>query len=404
MKSVAVFGPGSYQYIAGGGSSYVTPNHRATILGGITAAAGNVKVTGIRSLDWQSQPLNKVPNLVPIEDLSATFYNNTDLSGEPALHRTDKAIDFDWKRGQPAPEIKTDHFSARWTGSIKPDAEGDYIFAIRSDDGSRVKLDGKTILDCWRDQAAQTEFTAVHLEANRGYQLEVDYYNIGGEDSIQFACFPKPPAITPEQRAIASAADAVVVCVHTNETEGSDRPYRLDADQEELIRNLAAINSNCIVVLEAGGNVGMDRWIDSAAALIDAWYPGQEGGQAIAAILFGDVNPSGHLPDTFEKQWADSPAFGHYPGEDGKADKVIYSEGIYVGYRWYDKKQIEPRFPFGFGLSYTTFKLSNLKSQSGDNQVMVSVDVTNTGSRAGAAVLQLYVRPPADEAVDRCRN
>jgi beta-glucosidase len=400
LHSIALLGPGSDQYVAGGGSSFTKPARPTTILSGITAAAPGLKITTVPFNDWQSQRLTKLAKASVFEagGLSATFYNTSDLTGDPVLTRTDPAIDFNWKTNLPAPQVTNHAFSARWTGSIKPTASGPYTFVVRSDDGSRVKLDGKVVVDNWQDQQAHTEAATVPLEAGHVYQLAVEYYNTVGEASVQFAYVPFAPLITPEQLATVAAADAAVVCVHTNESEGSDRSYALPPAQEQLIKEVQKANPHTIVVLEAGGNVAMKEWIDGVPALVDAWYPGQAGGKALAEILFGDVNPSGHLPDTFEKDWPDSPAFGHYPGDK---IKVEYPEGIYVGYRWYDKKKIEPRFPFGYGLSYTTFEMKNLKQVTNGDQIGCSVDVTNTGARAGSTVAQLYIRPPANEPVDR---
>jgi beta-glucosidase len=158
----------------------------------------------------------------------------------------------------------------------------------------------------------------------------------------------------------------------------------LPAGQDELIQAVAAVNKNTVVVLIAGSPVLMNGWVGQVPALLAAWYPGEEGGHAIADILFGDANPSGKLPMTFLKEWKDSPAYGHYPGENGV---VEYAEGIYVGYRHFDKHGIEPLFPFGHGLSYTTFAYSDLKVSAHE----VSLAVRNTGSREGAEVVQLYV-------------
>jgi beta-glucosidase len=400
IHSIALLGFGADHYVAGGGSSYTQPIRPVTLMQAITTAEPNLKIVHVPFMDWRSERLNTLAKASVFEGpLSATFYNSSDLTGQPALKRTDANINFNWRKGLPAKQVTTDHFSARWTGAIKPKTSGKYTFIIRSDDGSRVILDGKTVVDNWSDHAAHTEAATVPLEADHVYQLTVEYYNVGGEASVQFAYTPEILSIPVEQKSDVASADAAVVCVNTNESEGSDRPYELSSEQEKLINDTAAINPHTIVVLEAGGNVGMKNWIDNVPALVDAWYPGQAGGQALEEILFGDVNPSGHLPDTFEKDWPDSPAFGHYPGEDGKTDKVIYAEGIYVGYRWYDKKKIEPRFPFGYGLSYTTFEMKNLKSIEGNHPV--SIDVTNTGKVAGATVAELYVRPPAGGAVDR---
>ncbi len=204
-------------------------------------------------------------------------------------------------------------------------------------------------------------------------------------------------ALIQEAAALAAKSDVALVFVGNSpklEKEGEDRKsLGLPAGQDELIRAVAAANKNTVVVLIAGSPVLMDGWVDKAPGLLAAWYPGQEGGHAIADMLFGDANPSGKLPMTFLKKWTDSPAYGHYPGENGV---VEYAEGIYVGYRHFDKHDIEPLFPFGFGLSYTKFTYSDLKVSPTE----VSLSVRNSGTREGAEVVQLYVAP-AHSSVDR---
>jgi beta-glucosidase len=406
VHNIVLLGPGADRYVAGGGSSYAQPTRPVTVMDGMKALAGNVNITNIPFTDWQDQKLSALAKASAFVagatknegPLTATFYNNPDLSGNPVLSRTDTSIDFNWHQNLPAPEVTQHAFSARWTGSISPATSGPCTFVVRSDDGSRVLLDGKVIVDNWHDQRAHTQSATIDLEAQHVYQLKVEYYNTYGDASLQFAYFPARATFTPEQKSALAAADAAVVCVHTRESEGADRSYDLPAEQERLIAETVAVNPHTIVLLEAGGNVGMKNWIDHVPALVDAWFPGQAGGKAIGEVLFGDVNPSGHLPDSFEKVWADAPAYGNYPG----GDNVKYVEGLYVGYRWFDKKKIEPRYPFGYGLSYTTFDMKNLKLTPGpEGTQTASIDVTNTGPVAGATVAQLYVRPPADEAVDR---
>jgi beta-glucosidase len=175
---------------------------------------------------------------------------------------------------------------------------------------------------------------------------------------------------------------------HEWESEGFDRPnIEMPGEQAELIRRVAAANPNAIVVINAGSPLDMD-WLDQAAAVVWAWYPGQECGNAIADVLFGDVNPSGKLPTTFPRRLQDNPAYINYPGENGQ---VHYGEGLFVGYRYYDKKDVTPLFPFGYGLSYTTFEYRNLRVQAGQ-VIRVSVDVQNTGQRTGKEIVQVYVR------------
>jgi beta-glucosidase len=189
----------------------------------------------------------------------------------------------------------------------------------------------------------------------------------------------------------------VVVCAGFNpgtESEGSDRTFNLPYPQDELIAAVTKTNPHTVVILNAGGNVDTRGWLENVPALLHAWYPGQAGGTALAEILFGDVNPSGKLPASFEKRFEDNAAFGQvsYPGEAGQ---VNYHEGIFVGYRHFDHDNIEPEFCFGHGLSYTTFKYRNLKVEPPDGAAGASyqatVDITNTGDRAGSEVVQLYV-------------
>jgi beta-glucosidase len=183
-----------------------------------------------------------------------------------------------------------------------------------------------------------------------------------------------------------------------SESEGSDRTFQLPPGQDELIQEIAALNKNTIVVVTAGGSASMP-WLNSVPALLHAWYPGQEGGTALARILFGETNPSGHLPATFEKRWEDNPVHDSYYPTPG-TNKIEYKEGVFVGYRGYEHNKVQPQFPFGFGLSYTTFKYANLQA----TPTTISFDVTNTGKREGAAVPQVYIgdthasipRPPKE--------
>ena len=248
---------------------------------------------------------------------------------------------------------------------------------------------------------------------------------------LQFA--PVKPALSgpPQFRPVADLisdsvkaaqqADVAILCVgfkamyevqppvkdhSAKEGEGDDRTYGLPPGQVQLIQAVVAANPHTIVILNAGGGIDWSGWLDKVPALIHAWYPGQEGGRGLADIVFGDVNPSGKLPATMERKWADIPSSAYY---DHVVDnRAVYGEGIFTGYRGYDQKGIEPQFPFGYGLSYTTFTYGNLKiDQAGDSQnprVTVHFDVKNTGKRAGDEIAEVYVgeshpdvpRPPKE--------
>lgn len=196
---------------------------------------------------------------------------------------------------------------------------------------------------------------------------------------------------------IAARADAVILCVGfdaSTESEGADRTFDLPAGQDELIREISSVNKNVIVVITAGGGVDMTGWIDAVPAILHAWYTGQEGGSALTRILFGEVSPSGKLPASFERRWEDNPVFNSYYPKPGE-NHVAYSEGIFLGYRGYDRAATKPLFPFGYGLSYTHFEYSHLSvspEAGGDPAtVTVSFDIKNSGGRAGAEVAEVYV-------------
>jgi len=245
------------------------------------------------------------------------------------------------------------------------------------------------------------------IQDRAGQRMQVSYalgVSLEGED---------PGKDTPEAREqlrneavnAAAKADAAVIVVGRSaklESEGFDiKSLDLPAGQDDLIEAVAKVNKNTVVVINAGGPVVMSKWIAQVPAILDLWYGGQEGGNAIADVLFGDANPSGKLPVSFVKEWKDSPAYGHYPGENLQVD---YAEGIYVGYRYFDKHKIEPLFPFGYGLSYTKFDYSDLKVSpdhvSASKPVEVSLRVHNGGSRSGAEVVELYVHD-GHSSVDR---
>ena len=207
---------------------------------------------------------------------------------------------------------------------------------------------------------------------------------------------------------MAAQADVVLLFpgfADTIESEAGDRTFRLPPGQDELIKEIAAANKKSIVVLTAGGNADMTAWIDEVPALLHGWYSGEQGGTALAQLVFGDYSPSGHLPISLERRWEDNATYKSYYPNDGPK-RIKYTEGIFVGYRHFDQDKIRPLFPFGFGLSYSAFAYKNLtiSPASGSDAVTVSFDIANTGRRAAAEVAQVYVgdthssvpRPPKE--------
>src|SRR6202022_946124 len=323
--------------------------------------------------------------------------SNQELQGSPVLTRTDKHVEFDWGEGSFAPNQPVDHFSARWTGYFVPKKSGDYKFYTSADDGVRLYIGDDMVIDDWQRHSQTVDSYARHLEAGHAYKIQLDYFEAVGSAIVGFGVTQSEASIGRETKALAAKADAGIICVGFDPKtgrEGADRTSQLPCGQDELIRQISAVNKNTIVVLTAGGNVDMTQWIDNVPAILHAWYPGQEGGPALAQLILGDYSPSGKLPASFERRWEDNPTFhSYYPNKGEK--RVQYSEGIFVGYRHFDRSETKPLFAFGYGLSYTAFGYSNLsvtpQTGSPGGPVMVSFDVRNTGRRAGAEVAELYV-------------
>jgi beta-glucosidase len=401
VKKIAIIGPNADVYNTGGGSSETTPFHYVSTLQGLKQLAKNIEVNytiGIPTLSYLAQKsVFYTGDNSDTTGLKAQYYDNKDLAGTPKGTRVEKIVDHEWIQAPDIAGIAEGNFSARWTGVIRPAETADYKIAVKGDDGYRLWLDDKLIIDYWSDHGAIEKNVILPLTAGKEYKIRLEYYQNGGDASLSLAWFKPQDENFNEAISTASAADVAIVCVGFNphiEHEGADRPFELPAEQDSLIKVVAKANPNTIVILNAGGNVYMEKWLPAVKGLIHAFYPGQEGGMALAEILLGITNPSGKLPVSFEKKWADNPTFNNYYDTDN--DKhVQYKEGLFVGYRYYDTKKVEPMFPFGFGLSYTTFTYSNLKVVLKQNHhkitVQASFDITNTGNMDGAEVAELYV-------------
>src|SRR5258706_14164136 len=229
------------------------------------------------------------------------------------------------------------------------------------------------------------------------HEIRFDYFVHGSYGGPKVGIIRPDATVSAAAKTLASRSDAVIVAVgfdSDSESEGGDRGFELPPAQNELIKQLAAANKNVIVVVTSGGAVDMVPWLDRVPALFQAWYPGQEGGTALAQLLFGQYSPSGRLPVSFERAWQDNATHSSYYPR-GAEKRVEYSEGVFLGYRHFDRGGNKPLFPFGFGLSYSDFAYRNLSITptvvSGAGRVVVEFDLTNTGARAGAEVAQVYV-------------
>lgn len=379
--TTAVLGPNADIIVKGGGSGEVNPFHAVTLWQGLHKADRKAQL--ISNSLW-------MPQIALIWE--AQYFANKELKGQPVLVRQEKELNQHWTTDAPDASMKHTDFSARWTTHYTPTADFRAMLTARGDDGFRVFVDGKKVVDVWNDQAVQTRRVLLDLKKGHDYTLVMEYYQKDGDAEAGLSLNTFTPAALSK---VLKKYDNVVISVGFNrdtEGEGFDRPFALDSLQQQLIGIAEASGRKVTVVINSGGGVAMKPWLDKAGAVLMAWYPGQEGGTALAEILTGKRSPSGKLPVSIEARWEDNPDAKSYYANEKTKGRVLYSEGVFTGYRGYDRNGVKPLFPFGFGLSYTTFAYSNLSvSKTGANEVTVSFDVTNTGKRAGKEVAELYV-------------
>lgn len=403
IRSVAVIGPNANSYIAGGGSSYTFPFRHVTLLEGIAAAAEGVEVSYCPGVPTLPETVaGSIFYTGPGSDkrgLMAEYYGNPGLKGEPEYTVIDTTVNIGngWHIATENKGIPYDHCSMRWTGVIRPEKTASYRFIARGFDGFRLMVGDDTVINEWRNQGITTGEAVLQLEKGTEYPVRLEYFANVHPVDISFG-WREDKLMFNEAAEAAGNADVAIVSIGFNESserESNDRSFALPEYQDSLVRCVLEANPNTIVLLNAGGNADMSRWIDKVPALLHIWYPGQEGGTAAADIIFGKVNPSGKLPVSFEKRQEDNPSFRYYHDEDGDM-RVRYGEGLMLGYRYYDSSDIKPLFPFGFGLSYTDFRYSGLKvskEKDGECTFKVSFTVENAGDRDGAECAQVYVRP-----------
>ena len=407
MKSIAVIGPDAYPaQVVGGGSAGVRPFTSVSFLEGIAAYLGD------RATVYYAQG---IPSLAEMADatkfstdstgqhagLNAEIFNNADMKGEPAVRRIDEHVNPDRSLGD---GVNVNEISARWTGYFTPTHAGEHVVFVHGpgeEGGSRLYIDDKLVVDNWLLVKARVSQVKMPLSAGP-HKVRLEYFAhfTWGGPMIKLGIVRPEEMVSEDAKKLAARADAVVIAVGfnaDNESEGGDRMFQLPPAQDELVNQIAAANKRSVVVVTSGGAVDMNTWIDHVPALFESWFPGQEGGLALAQLLFGDYSPSGKLPVSFERRWEDNAVHDDYYPKEGEK-KVAYAEGVFVGYRHFDKSGIKPEFPFGYGLSYTTFRYQHLAvtpdQVSGSKSVTVNFEITNTGKRAGAETAEIYVGEP----------
>ncbi len=406
--TLALVGPSVTRARTGGGGSSLVHNSVA-----VSAAVGIAQ----RLKEWNAPVELVIDDRLrlpgdPIDDSKSVskpfigeYFDNPILSGAPTHIQETTKLDFDWEWGTPDSSISgSNGFSARWTGELAATETGVYELWLAFAPAARVFLDDKIIYEHWNINDNQTPLVEarlpVSLKAHQNYKIRIEYYHLDGLANIQLVV--RAPSELQSANLLASAArtaaaaDFALVFVGQSaktESESFDRTsIRLSEEQEKLILKTAAANPQTIVVVQAGSPIDVTPWASKVAAIVYAWYPGEQGGLAIADALFGATNFEGHLPISFPKTWADSPAAALYPGAAGIAQ---FADDIFVGYRAYDRAPQHLQYRFGYGLSYSEFSAHiaevDFDSTTENPSAAVTVVVKNKSARAGRFLVQLYV-------------
>jgi len=417
VKTIAVIGPDAWPAVpGGGGSSEATPFAAVSIVAGITDLVGpNVHVLYSRGLPEMNDVFWNTHWDGPVR---LETYGNKDFSG--AAESTIQNMMADWQPNMwGVPDDKTRR-SVRYTASYKAAKDGKHLLMVALSDGDGLKLtvDGKEMTIPPHAEGLAPLYYTLDLSAGQTVRVIADYLPRVPGVHLSMGLANEADLISEEAKNYAKAADVAVVAVGYNpetESEGVDRTFGLPWGQDALIEAVVGANPHTIVTLTAGGGADTRRWLDKVPALLHTFYPGQEGGTAVAEVLFGKHNPEGRLPVSFDRAWKENPSYAYYypiagadtklhvpesdrPAVDLTIGHVKYDDKLMVGYRYWTTAGKHPLFPFGYGLSYTTFSFSNLKapaSASSGSEVTVSFDVTNTGKCDGAEVAQLYVSDPS---------
>jgi beta-glucosidase len=387
VKSIAVVGINAANCEFGDYSGFPV-NQPVSVLAGIRERVGDrakiMYAPWVSALDGYEQ-LSQ--SYFP-DGLQAEYFAGTDLKGE-AKTRTDEWINFEPANQAPDPFLPKSPMSIRWKGKLRPTVSGTYTFAFTSDDGCRLYIDGEKVIDAWNGHSIRTDTARMNLEAGKDYLLQAEYYD--NRDAAVARLSWRIPATDVKNRLdlygqagkVVRECDLVVAVLGINksiEREGKDRSnIHLPKDQEEFIREIYRVNPRTVVVLVAGSSLAINSINDHIPAIVNAWYPGEQGGTAIAEALFGDYNPAGRLPLTYYNSLDELPPFDDYDITKGRT------------YQYFTGK---PLYPFGYGLSYTSFEYKNLTVKDEGETVRVNFDVKNTGKRDGSEVAQLYVKLP----------
>jgi beta-glucosidase len=415
IKTIAVIGPTATQTVTtGGGSGEVVSFANTNLLVGVSNFLGEqtkvLYARGLYSINQMSRlthfttdPQGTISGVTHVTFAKANLEGDvTSTVVEPTLgtpgstRRTPEEQELNalTAHRNASPYIRATN-SSKWTGYFTPAEAGQYSIFIQTDGKYRLLVDDAVVFDSSVIPKYILNQAAIELtRAPHKIVVEQLSQQIGSVSGMRAGIAALNTIVEKDALEMASKSDAVILAVGFNassESEGGDRSFELPVGQDQLIEQIAALGKKTVVVITSGGSVDVSGWQDKVQGILETWYAGEEGGTAAARLLFGEDNPSGHLPISWEKRIVDNPSYAHYYPDPG-TDKVVYREGIFMGYRGYERNHVAPMYPFGFGLSYTTFSFGNLKSAPApDGHFTVTFDVKNTGKRAGATVAQLYI-------------
>ncbi len=402
---ILVMGPNADVITTGGGSGFVTPYSTVSVYRGLSAVHGGSKVSLLPDGELYRDILDEVftDRTYSSGGFRADYYCNVRPEGDVFKTVTEPDPSHSWGYSGPFEGMPEDKFSVRWSGVYKAGRDGTVRVQMAGDDGYRLFVNGKNTGGDWGNHSISNRAVFFDVKAGMEYELVFEFFDNAGEAKVVFDMGIMDETVL--ENALSEASE-VVFCAGFNsstEGEGWERTFALPKDQTDLISRVASMHDRVTVVLNAGGGVDFSGWSDGVESILMAWYPGQEGGTAVAEILTGRISPSGKLPISIEKAWEDNPVHDSYYAN--KAKRVTYTEGVFVGYRGYDRrldaeevwrtgKSLDKglAYPFGYGLSYTTFEYGGLSVKKlAGNSVEVSFDVTNTGRMEASETAQIYV-------------
>ena len=399
--NVFVCGPNAAKVVTGGGSGFVTPLIASSVADAMPSIDKKIKATIYKNESTDVIEGMFADKAMTVPGVAVQMYQNTELEGAPIKEYVARNIFISDSAAEAHEELSAENQSSRFTFWYRPAKDLTYTLKLVANDGARVLVNGKTIIDAWGGTSWNRAQTEYEFKAGNTYECVVEHYNISGKIALQFEFVPELFSNPADQKAIQNAA-CVVVCLghdRVTEKENSDRTFELPAGQVEYLRAVLKHNKNVVVVLNGGGGIEMASWLPEVKAVLMAWYPGQQGGTAISEIITGKISPCGKLPISIEKKIEDNPTSANYYENVDRIrsqklnpySRVEYREGIFMGYRGYEKNNVEPLFPFGYGLSYTSFEYSDISVSGKGKEFVVTFKVKNTGKVAGAEVAQVYV-------------